>query len=320
MRELELRNHRTTPKSNYTPLRNALIQDTRLTLGAHGLLDYLLSQKDGTPTDIKKLAAQFPDGQKAISGYFHELVRWGYVVRRKVRQWVQETGRWVVRTVVEVFDIPQEVGSEKDLSVVSSQVAVSLNSPSLDGPSLEDPSPSPSGKKTGKKTPSPDPLPMPVPEPDGREELISDEELAAGAALLTKITRDEERLVMGVAEMLPALPLVAEWLSRGGTPSSLRQALTQGLPEHVYAPGAFVLNRLKRKMPPPIVTVAEVTAARPAMRECDECGRPTSGRCTHGADEAAGMAAGALERKAKHVSEARAMLAARLGKQLSPSR
>ncbi|WP_440102187.1 hypothetical protein [Streptosporangium sp. H16] len=74
--------------------------------------------------------------------------------------------------------------------------------------------------------------------------------------------------------MAPVLPLLAEWLARGGTEAQIRTVLTVGLPDEVRSPAKLIVHRLRSKMPAP---AGVPTAPGPVTRaECDECGRPVT--------------------------------------------
>ncbi|MGA4840584.1 hypothetical protein [Streptomyces sp. G45] len=88
--------------------------------------------------------------------------------------------------------------------------------------------------------------------------------MGAGAAarLLSSLGRAEPRLTLSAAEAARLAPLVEEWWAVGASAAQVRAALTQGLPERVYAPGALVRDRLERKRPspPPAAPSAPVDA------------------------------------------------------------
>jgi len=271
-------------------------------MGAHGLLGYLLSQEDGKPVDIKYLAKIFPDGQAAFRSYFRELVAAGYVVRRRVRRWDEESGQWLVRTETAVYDIPQDEGSFEDLSVVTAEF--SQVTPRLNGPSLEDTSPLPSGVMTrDQEPPSRPPVQEPIPDL-GREVEIA-EEFEQCAAVLRAVGRDDVRLYLGIEEMLPLLPLVRAWLDRGVPAGQIRQVLTQGLPVPVYSAKKLIEDRLRRKMPDEKAAVTQLRG-RPRLVECPDCGRPTAGSCSHGAvAQPRALSEEDLARKAAHIARLR---------------
>lgn len=90
--------------SHFTVLSNDLIEDSRLSFKARGLLAYLLSRPDGWQTDAGRLASQGPDGRSAILAGLKELEKAGYLKRTRSQG---ERGRW--STACEVFDTPTGV-------------------------------------------------------------------------------------------------------------------------------------------------------------------------------------------------------------------
>ena len=79
--------HRTSKaEGRFTQVANALIQDTRLSLKARGLLVYLLSLPPKWKLNIKGLvSAVGHDGRDLIAAALRELVAEGYVVRTRSR-------------------------------------------------------------------------------------------------------------------------------------------------------------------------------------------------------------------------------------------
>lgn len=90
--------------ARFTTLSNDLIEDSRLSFKARGLLAYLLSRPDGWQTDAHRLAARGPDGRAAILSGLKELENASYLKRTRSQD---EHGRWT--TACEVFDTPTEV-------------------------------------------------------------------------------------------------------------------------------------------------------------------------------------------------------------------
>ncbi|MFB9680623.1 hypothetical protein [Streptosporangium vulgare] len=86
--------------------------------------------------------------------------------------------------------------------------------------------------------------------------------------------------------MAPVLPLLAEWLARGGTEAQIRTVLTVGLPDEVHSPAKLIVHRLRSKMPAP--AVVSTTPGPVTRAECDECGRPvpSPGVCSRCGDTA----------------------------------
>lgn len=76
---------------------NALAQNNRLSFGARGLAEYLLSLPPGTKVDIRSLAADNPEGRNAIAGYMNELEAERYLVRTRTQG---DRGRFVTTTTI----------------------------------------------------------------------------------------------------------------------------------------------------------------------------------------------------------------------------
>lgn len=88
---------------------NALAQNNRLSFGARGLAEYLLSLPPGTRVDIRSLAADNPEGRSAIAGYMNELEAERYLVRTRTQG---ERGRFVTTTTM--HEEPQDEASLPD--------------------------------------------------------------------------------------------------------------------------------------------------------------------------------------------------------------
>lgn len=76
---------------------NALAQNNRLSFGARGLAEYLLSLPPGKRVDIRSLAADNPEGRDAIAGYMNELEAERYLVRTRTQG---ERGRFVTKNTI----------------------------------------------------------------------------------------------------------------------------------------------------------------------------------------------------------------------------
>lgn len=85
---------------------NALAQNNRLSFGARGLAEYLLSLPPGARVDIRSLAADNPEGRGAIAGYMNELEAERYLVRTRAQG---ERGRFVTTTTM--YEEPQNPAS-----------------------------------------------------------------------------------------------------------------------------------------------------------------------------------------------------------------
>jgi hypothetical protein len=88
----------------FTTLSNDLIEDSRLSFKARGLLVYLLSRPDGWHTDAHRIAHGSPDGRSAILSGLKELEVAGYLKRTRTQD---DRGRW--STAAEIFDEPTGV-------------------------------------------------------------------------------------------------------------------------------------------------------------------------------------------------------------------
>lgn len=82
---------------------NALAQNNRLSFGARGLAEYLLSLPPGARVDIRSLAADNPEGRNAIAGYMNELETERYLVRTRTQG---DRGRFVTTTTM--YEEPQD--------------------------------------------------------------------------------------------------------------------------------------------------------------------------------------------------------------------
>lgn len=87
-------------------LDNALVQNNRLSFGARGLAEYLLSLPPGAKVDIRSLAADNPEGRSAIAGYMNELEALRYLVRIRTQG---ERGRFETKSTI--YEEPQDPSS-----------------------------------------------------------------------------------------------------------------------------------------------------------------------------------------------------------------
>lgn len=130
----------------FTILDNALVQNGRLSFGARGLAEYLLSLPPGAQVDIRSLAASNPEGRTAIAGYMNELEEARYLVRTRNRG---ERGRFV--TTSTIYEDPQHPASlpaslpkpwsKKKAEGKFSQVGPNPASPDFGGPDFGQPGP-----------------------------------------------------------------------------------------------------------------------------------------------------------------------------------
>ena len=92
------------PESNWTQIRNEIIEDSRLTFKATAVLIYILSKPDNWRTSTRHLSTVKKEGIDAVRTAMSELECAGYVQRRRYQD---ETGKWCYDTLV--YDIPQPV-------------------------------------------------------------------------------------------------------------------------------------------------------------------------------------------------------------------
>ena len=82
---------------DYTILPNHVLNDTRLSLEARGLLAYLLSKPNHWRVNSRALVHISPAGRDKIQRILRELERYGYLERRRVRG---EGGKFVWESVI----------------------------------------------------------------------------------------------------------------------------------------------------------------------------------------------------------------------------
>lgn len=93
---------------NFTVLRNNVINDTRLSWKARGILIYLLSKPDTWRANIKDISNQSEkDGEKAVSTALHELRNNGYLKMFKGKR-ENEKGEVEFGTFYDVYEEPVE--------------------------------------------------------------------------------------------------------------------------------------------------------------------------------------------------------------------
>ena len=92
------------PESNWTQIRNGIIDDHRITFKATAVLIYILSKPDNWRTSTRHLSTVKKEGIDAVRTAMTELECAGYVQRRRYQD---ETGKWQYDTLV--YDIPQAV-------------------------------------------------------------------------------------------------------------------------------------------------------------------------------------------------------------------
>ncbi|WP_339851157.1 hypothetical protein MKY42_11625 [Paenibacillus sp. FSL W7-1088] len=86
----------------FTRVLNELLQDTRLSFKARGLLAYMLSKPDNFKFHIDELIKHATDGKDSIRAGMKELEKWGYLNRYSIK----EKGK-IVSWVLDVYEKPE---------------------------------------------------------------------------------------------------------------------------------------------------------------------------------------------------------------------
>ncbi|WP_170320976.1 MULTISPECIES: helix-turn-helix domain-containing protein [Streptomyces] len=235
--------------TRFTVIGNHLAQHPELSLLAIGLSVHIQSLPAGSRIDIKSLAARFPEGTTRIAAALRELEAHGYL--RRTRERVPD-GRIITRTT-------------------------SCNQP---GHSRTDtPRPAP-----GKRTRQPGGKPLPaVPRPACPAPAL----LQQATDLLSRLRRDDPRLLLSTSDTAHLAPGVAAWLERDVTSAAVRHALTTDLPPGpLHRPAALLAHRLTAQLPPPPPFGARQAPPPPTrhpLQTCDGCDRafraPEPGHC-----------------------------------------
>ncbi|ULR52818.1 helix-turn-helix domain-containing protein [Streptomyces deccanensis] len=242
--------------TRFTVIGNHLAQHPELSLLAIGLATHIQSLPKGARVDIKSLAARFKEGATRIAAALNELQDHGYLRRERVRI---PGGRIVTRTTS---------CNQPGRSHAADEPARPAHAPRKD---RQDPK-----QKTPRK-----PLPA-VPQPAYRSPTL----LQTATDLLADLRRTDPRLLFSACDAAHLAPGVAAWLERDLTPTAVRHALTDDLPnEPLHRPAAFLAHRLIAQLPPlpPFREPASPPAVHYDMTNCDGCDRgfrsPQGSRC-----------------------------------------
>ncbi len=285
----------------FTIIDNALAQNRRLSFGARGLAEYLLSLPPGSNVDIRSLAAENPEGRTAIAGYMNELETERYLVRTRVRG---ERGRFVTTTTMyEEPQLPSALPAslpkpwskkkERGEQTVFSQVGPNPASPDFGGPDFGAPGPGGPGvgdagdnpfKDVGERTSPSSPTdaaaaegtPSTEEEGGGGDAPQKEEQTAAAAAFVDRLPfgarlpgpRQRQHLVERVAAALDAgwseWALKVQLTSETATAKSLAAVYRHRLdPEN-----------LPEAPPVPAQRGGEAPPAASRKAKCPECHRP----------------------------------------------
>ncbi|AKZ56907.1 hypothetical protein SAM23877_3862 [Streptomyces ambofaciens ATCC 23877] len=241
---------------SFTVVGNHLVQHEELSLLAIGLSCYIQSVRQGTSVDIKTLAARFPEGPTRIAAGLRELEKHGYLQRTCTRT---STGRIVTRTV-------------------------SRNRPGHSAGGARETASRSSARRAAQEKPPPRKRLPAVPRPSCPAPAL----LQAAVDVLTGLRRRDPRLLLSATDAEHLAPGVAAWLEREVTPTAVRHALTENLPnEPLIRPAAFLAHRLTAQLPPPPPFRPPVPSAVPEpqhpLQTCDGCDRafraPVPGHC-----------------------------------------
>lgn len=282
---------------------NALAQNNRLSFGARGLAEYLLSLAPGTQVDIRSLAASNPEGRTAIAGYMNELETERYLVRTRVRG---ERGRFVTTTTIhEEPQLPSALPSSlpKPWSKKKAeapqqtfpQVGPNPASPDFGGPNFGQPGPGEPdvgqagdnpfkepGERTTPSTP-PDQKPTEASRGESNEEGGGGGDAPQNTELQTAAAEFVDRLPFGAR--LPGskqrqhlVERVSAALAAGWSDWDLKAQLTSETAS-AKSLAAVYRHRLDPENLPeapafPAPRTAEQPRSRPHRSKCPECHRP----------------------------------------------
>ncbi|MFF5311176.1 helix-turn-helix domain-containing protein [Streptomyces massasporeus] len=235
--------------TRFTVIGNHLAQHPELSLLAIGLSVHIQSLPAGSRIDIKSLAARFPEGTTHIAAALRELEAHGYL--RRTRERVPD-GRIITRTT-------------------------SCNQPGRSRTDTPVPGPGEADEAARRQT-----------SPRGTRPACPAPALLQQATdLLSRLRREDPRLLLSTSDTAHLTPGVAAWLERDVTPAAVRHALTTDLPpERLHRPAALLAHRLTAQLPPPPPFGARQAPPPPTrhpLQACDGCDRafhaPEPGHC-----------------------------------------
>ncbi|MFD7770290.1 helix-turn-helix domain-containing protein [Streptomyces sp. NPDC059787] len=237
--------------TRFVVIGNHLTQHPELSLLAIGLGCHIQSLPTGTPVDIKSLAARFKEGTKRIADALRELETHGYLRRERVRT---PTGRIITRTTS--CNQPHHRRETAGTDCPTRPAKPHRPAPHPQPPTEGTPPPHPRGPRPRKALPA-------VPQPTR----------AAATALhqqATDLRRHDPRLLLSATDTEHLTPGVIAWLEREVTPTAVRHALTDNLPdEPLHRPAALLAHRLTDGLPP--LPPYRPPADPLPVRNCDGC-------------------------------------------------
>ncbi|MGW3119569.1 helix-turn-helix domain-containing protein [Streptomyces sp. NPDC001107] len=258
--------------TRFTVIGNHLTQHAELSLLAIGLACHIQSLPKGASSDIKTLAARFPEGPIRIATALRELEAHGYLRRERKRI---TGGRIVTRTISCNQPKPHR----------AQRADHAAQAPAAACPVHTCPAPTPA-PQAAHETPLPKkrparPLPA-VPHPAYPAPTL----LQTATDLLTGLCNADPRLLLSTRDTAHLTPGVAAWLERDVSPAAVRHALTSDLPpEGLRRPAALLAHRLTVLLPPPppFRPPTSRSADRHPLQNCNGCDRafraPSPGRC-----------------------------------------
>ena len=100
---------RVAHRARYTSIDRGLINDSRLSFRARGVLAWLLDKPDDWHCDSTAISRAGMEGRDAVRAALRELERCGYLVRKRLRA---EGGRMVTESVI--YERPVDNSSTED--------------------------------------------------------------------------------------------------------------------------------------------------------------------------------------------------------------
>ncbi|MFD7709171.1 helix-turn-helix domain-containing protein [Streptomyces sp. NPDC059786] len=230
---------RTYQPDRYSIIGNHLAQHRQLSLTAIGLAVHILSLPDGAASDIRTLAAHFPEGRDRIAFALRELEGAGYIER--VRERIAG-GRVITRTYA--HDVPGEPVVVTSVPVAPPAVPVTPVVPLMAAvpatpAAPADPEPA---------APAPDPAEPPPPRSEHHDKA---------EALLIGLRRIDDRFTLSRRDVRHLVPAAVAWFENGASRTAVQHALTADIPAHLRHPKRFLAYRLAALLPPPVPFLPE---------------------------------------------------------------
>ncbi|MFD7818502.1 helix-turn-helix domain-containing protein [Streptomyces sp. NPDC059785] len=237
---------RTYQPDRYSIIGNHLAQHRQLSLTAIGLAVHILSLPDGAASDIRTLAAHFPEGRDRIAFALRELEGAGYIER--VRERVAD-GRVITRTYA--HEVPGEPG-RPGRPVVAAVAVATTAVPAAPVASPAAAVPATPAAPAEPEPPARDPAPDAVEPAPPRSEHHDEAE-----ALLIGLRRTDDRFTLSRRDVRHLVPAAVAWFENGASRTAVQHALTADIPAHLRHPKRFLAYRLAALLPPPVPFLPE---------------------------------------------------------------